>query len=174
MRRHRFRFIGETMISSIGSSSAGYDTASIQQMRSQLAEKLFKTADANQDGKVTADELSNVMQAKGNKQGPSASEIIKQLDQGNNGYITEQDLEAGLAKLDHGKQPQGPPKGRPGEAGAPHAGGGREFVEGQFQQHGHDHFLRPGGSQPGWHRHHAGKAPVRGKTLRRSERDSGR
>jgi len=40
------------MISSIGSSSAGYDTASIQQMRSQLAEKLFKTADANQDGKV--------------------------------------------------------------------------------------------------------------------------
>ena len=118
------------MISSIGSSSAGYDTASIQQMRSQLAEKLFKTADANQDGKVTADELSNVMQAKGNKQGPSASEIIKQLDQGNKGYITEQDLEAALAKLDQGKQLQGPPKGGPGEAGAPPAGGGGSSSKG--------------------------------------------
>jgi hypothetical protein len=57
------------------------------------------------------------MQAQGNNQGPSASEIIKQLDQGNKGYISKQDLEAGLARVDQGKQPQGPPKGGPGGGG---------------------------------------------------------
>ena len=112
------------MVSSIGSGSSGYNTASIQQMRSQAAARLLKAADANQDGKITEGELSKAMQAQGNKQGPSAAEIIKQLDQGNKGYITKQDLEAGLAKADQGKQIQGPPRGGPGRGGAPPAGAG--------------------------------------------------
>ena len=102
------------MIGSIGSSSGGYDTASVQQMQSQAAAKLFRTVDANQDGRITEDELSQAMQAQGNQSGPSAAELFKQLDQGNKGYLTEQDLEAGLAKVDQGKQAQGTPKGGPG------------------------------------------------------------
>jgi hypothetical protein len=115
------------MIGSVGGASGGYDAASIQQMRTQVAERMLKAVDANQDGKITEDELSKAIQAQGNKKGPSAAEIIKQLDQGNKGYLTEQDLEAGLAKADQAKQSQGPPRGGAGKAGggeAPSAGGG--------------------------------------------------
>lgn len=112
------------MVSSIGSGSGAFDTASIQQVRSQVAARMIKAVDTNQDGKITEDELSKALAARGNQQGPSASEIIKQLDQGNKGYITEQDLEAGLAKADQSKPAQGPPRGGPGGGEAPPPTGG--------------------------------------------------
>jgi hypothetical protein len=85
------------------------------------ADQIFKAVDTNQDGKITEEELSNAVEAQGNKQGPSAAELFKQLDQGNKGYITKQDLEDGLARAD---QSQAPPAGGAGGGGAPPAGGG--------------------------------------------------
>ena len=117
------------MVSSIGSMSGGYDAAQIQQMRSQAADRLLKAVDTNQDGKITADELSTAMGAQGDVQSSSTSEIFKQLDQGNKGYITKQDLEDGLAKAQQGQetqsqQTQAPQSATPPGGGAAAAGGG--------------------------------------------------
>jgi Ca2+-binding EF-hand superfamily protein len=92
-------------------------------MRSQVADRMLKAVDTNQDGKITEDELSKVVEARGNKQGPTAAEILKQLDQGNKGYITKQDLENGLAKADQEKPTQVAQPAMPGGGGAPPAGG---------------------------------------------------
>jgi Ca2+-binding EF-hand superfamily protein len=106
------------MVSPISSGSGSYDTISIQrQMRSQAADRILKKVDANQDGKITLDELGKVLEAGGNQQGPSAAELLKQLDQGNKGYVTKQDIENGLAKAEQNKPAQGQQRMRPGGGG---------------------------------------------------------
>jgi hypothetical protein len=112
------------MVGSISSAVASYSTTQAQETRSLAADRILKAVDTNQDGKITEDELSKAMVAQGNKQGPSAAELFKQLDQGNKGYITKQDLEDGLAKADQAKQPKAPPAGGGGGGGAPPAAGG--------------------------------------------------
>ena len=112
------------MVNAIGSGGGGQVTTSVQQMRSQAAERMLKAVDTNQDGKITENELSKAIAAGGSKKGPSASEIMKQLDQGNKGYITEKDLEAGLAKIDMGTKAQGPAPGGAGGGEAPAGGEG--------------------------------------------------
>ena len=110
------------MAGSISSVSGSYDTAQIQQMRSLAADRLLKAVDTNQDGKITQDELSKAVDSRGGQQGPTTAELFKQLDQGNKGYITKQDLEDGLAKADQRSPPAGPPPGMSGGGGPPPAG----------------------------------------------------
>jgi hypothetical protein len=110
------------MVSSISSGSGGVDTASIQQIRSQAA-RMLKAADTNKDSKITENELSKAIGASGSKSGPTPAEIMKQLDQGSKGYLTQQDLEAGLAKADQAKPAHAPRQSGSGGGAAPAAGG---------------------------------------------------
>jgi hypothetical protein len=130
---------------------------------------VFKAVDTNQDGKITENELSKAIAARGSKQGPSASEIMKQLDQGNKGYITKQDLDAGLAKVDQTQKAQGTAPGVAGGSEAP-AGGERGSVGRRRREC--DNLIRPSGSQPGRRGHSAGGNPVRNDTLRRVQGDA--
>ena len=113
------------MVSSISSTSAAYSATQTQETRSVQADKILKAVDTNQDGKITEDELSKAMAAQGSKQGSSAAELFKQLDQGSKGYITKQDLEDGLAKTDQAKAPStgGSGGGSGGGGGSSSAGG---------------------------------------------------
>jgi Ca2+-binding EF-hand superfamily protein len=113
------------MVSSISSTSAAYSATQTQETRSVEADKILKAVDTNQDGKITEDELSKAMAAQGSKQGSSAAELFKQLDQGSKGYITKQDLEDGLAKTDQAKAPStsGSGGGGGGGGGSSSAGG---------------------------------------------------
>jgi hypothetical protein len=110
------------MVGAIGSVSGGYDAASTRQTLSKLADRILKEVDGDQDGKITQDELSAALDARGVKQSSSASEFFKQLDQGDKGYITKQDIENGLESVAQSAPAQGQPAARPG--GAPPAGGG--------------------------------------------------
>jgi hypothetical protein len=114
------------MVGTIGSGSGGYDTASTQQTRSKVADRILKEVDGNQDGKITRDELSAALDARGVKQSSSVSEFFKQLDQGDKGYITKQDIENGLESVAQSAPAQAQPAARPGGGGggAPPAGGG--------------------------------------------------
>jgi hypothetical protein len=76
-----------------------HDTASTQQTRSKVADPILKEVDGNQDGKITQDELSAALDARGVKQSSSASEFFMQLDQGCKGYITKQDIENGVESV---------------------------------------------------------------------------
>lgn len=110
------------MVGAIGNWAGSYNTAIRQQMQAKEADRVLQRVDTNQDGKVTEAELSKALQANGNKQGVSAAELFKQLDQGGKGYITRQDLEDGLAKAEPGTASLGQaPSGRAGRGGA---GGG--------------------------------------------------
>jgi hypothetical protein len=110
------------MVSAVSSGSAGYGTSVSQQMRSQTADRIFKSVDTNQDSKITEDELAKAVEASGNSSS-SAEELFKQLDQGGKGYITKQDLEAGLAKEEAAKTSQSQQTSKSGKGGG-HAGGG--------------------------------------------------
>ena len=112
------------MVGSIGSWSGGYDTASTQQTLSKVADRILKEVDGNQDGKITEDELSAALDARGVKQSSSASEFFKQLDQGDKGYITKQDIENGLESVAQSEPAQAQQAARPGGGGAPPAGKG--------------------------------------------------
>jgi len=106
------------MLGAISSGAGSYDVAIRQQMKAKEADRILQRVDTNQDGKVTEDELSKAVQANGNKQGVSAAELFKQLDQGGKGYITRQDLEEGLAKAEPGTASLGQaPSGRAGRGG---------------------------------------------------------
>lgn len=114
------------MVSSISSPSGEYDAAQIQRLRSKAADRMLKTVDANQDGKITESELSTVLDGQSSKVSATTDQLFKQLDQGNKGYITKQDLEDGLAKADQtgsGQKTQSTTKGA-GPGGPPPAGGG--------------------------------------------------
>lgn len=111
------------MVGSVSSGSGGYDTAVIEQLRAQAADRMLKRVDSNQDGKITEDELSRALEASGNKQTASVSELFKQLDQGGKGYITKQDIEDGLAREEQAKAAQAQQPAKLGRGGAPAAGG---------------------------------------------------
>ena len=115
------------MVGSI-SSGSGTGTASVVElMRSQKADQILKQADSNQDGKITEDELSKALGADANQPSSNVSDFFKQLDQGNKGYITKQDIENGLAKAEQGSaQGQQPAKGGGGGVRGGGGGGGGE------------------------------------------------
>jgi len=110
------------MVGPISRAAASYSTTQSQETRSLAADKIIKAVDSDQDGKITEEELSKAMEAQAGKQGPSAAELFKQLDQGGKGYITKRDIEDGLAKADQAQQARARKGG--GEGGAPRAGGG--------------------------------------------------
>jgi hypothetical protein len=112
------------MVGQVSSAASISNTAQTQEARSRIAERIFKAADSNQDGKITEDELSSAMAAQGGKQGPSAADLFKQLDQGNKGYITRQDVEDGLAKAGQSKAAANGKTSRNEGGGGPHGGGG--------------------------------------------------
>ena len=109
------------MFSSISGASGGSGSPAAAQARSQAVDRFFKKADANRDGKITKDELTQVLESDtvetgSGDQGPSVDQIFKSLDSGNKGYITRQDVADGLDQL----APQTPP----GDAAAAAGGGG--------------------------------------------------
>ena len=105
------------MVGAIGSGSGEFDTASTQQTRSKVADRILKEIDGNQDGKVTRDELSAALDARGVKQSSSASQFFKQLDQGDKGYLTKQDIENGLESVARSAPARAQAASRPGGGG---------------------------------------------------------
>jgi Ca2+-binding EF-hand superfamily protein len=93
------------------------DSYSVQHARSLAAQQMFQSADSNSDGKITEDELTRSMAARGNNEGPGAAELFKQLDQGSKGYLTQRDVEAGLEKLGQSQPAQDVPRSGPPEGG---------------------------------------------------------
>ncbi len=83
------------MVSAIGQGNSSNNAYAVQQARSQVADRIFKQADGNQEGKITEDELTAAMESRGDPK-TAAAAIFKQLDQGNKEYLTRQDLEAAL------------------------------------------------------------------------------
>jgi EF-hand domain pair len=115
------------MVSAV-SSSGGMSAAALKKMQDEM----FKKADANNDGKISKDELSQVAQAKDTKNGPSVDDVMTSMDTNKDGSISRLESDAGLAKIAQdmkGQQAQqgkgAPPAGGPPPAGgAPPAGGG--------------------------------------------------
>lgn len=76
---------------------------------------LFKTTDANGDGKITQEELARAVeqrvQESGKTNGPRADERFTQLDADGDGEITETEHDAGLAEMPDkgGLRPSPPP-----------------------------------------------------------------
>lgn len=109
-------------ISTIGGVSR---TTAVEQIRSQESARLFQKVDANQNGRITADEFTQAAEAHAKQtsgqsgaQLPNPAELFKQLDQGNKGYLTQQDLETGLAQANRNRPADSPP---PERAAAPTA-----------------------------------------------------
>jgi Ca2+-binding EF-hand superfamily protein len=64
---------------------------------SQMAKAIFKDADGNGDGSITADDLANILPKDGN--GPDAKELFKAADSDSDGKISQADLEKALKAM---------------------------------------------------------------------------
>ena len=83
------------MVSSVSSSSSGMSAAALKKMQDEM----FKKADANNDGSISKDELTQVVQAKDNKNGPSADDVMTKMDTNKDGSISRLESDAGIAKV---------------------------------------------------------------------------
>jgi Ca2+-binding EF-hand superfamily protein len=86
------------MSSSISGVSGGFSAASLKQMQ----EKMFKSMDSNNDGKVDKNELSGfqkTQQSKGMQGGPIVDAIFKKSDTNSEGSITLQEMQDNMAKI---------------------------------------------------------------------------
>jgi len=86
------------MVSSIGGGSGGFDMSAMKQMQ----EKMLKSMDSNNDGKVDKNELSafqKTQQANSVQDGPSIDEIFKKSDSNSDGGITLQEMQDSMAKI---------------------------------------------------------------------------
>lgn len=119
---HRRWNQGVRMVSSIGNSSGASDLAAAQQIRSQMADRMMKAVDTDQNGKITEGELTTAIEASGRRQGLTSSELFQQLDQGGKGYITREDIQSGLERTAPNQSSAVPPP--PVQGGGPRGGGG--------------------------------------------------
>lgn len=93
------------MIGSIRGGSGGMDMAALKQMQ----QNMFKSIDANKDGKINKDELSSfqkTQQSNGMTGGPSVDEIFTNSDSNSDGNITSLEFESSMAKLAQQMQDQ--------------------------------------------------------------------
>lgn len=106
------------MTSSIGGIGGGMSAALLQRMQ----EEMFKTADADGDGTISKDELSQVAKSGENQDSTNVDSLFSQLDSDGDGAISRLESDAAIAKLgqqmqSQGMPPQGPPPGPPPEEG---------------------------------------------------------
>ncbi len=102
------------MTSSIGGIGGGMSAALLQRMQ----EEMFKTADADGDGTISKDELSQVAKSGENQDSTNVETLFSQLDSDGDGAISRLESDAAIAKLgqqmqSQGMPPQGPPPGPP-------------------------------------------------------------
>jgi Ca2+-binding EF-hand superfamily protein len=74
----------------ISSISSSYSQARMLEMR----QKMFTSLDANGDGTVSKDELAQMV-ANGPKNGPSADQLLSQMDTDGNGSVSQSEFMAG-------------------------------------------------------------------------------
>lgn len=101
------------MIQSIGGMNAGLAAMRMQSQRPD-PQKAFEGVDGNSDGSLNIDELQELIDMKSEKTGetgPSADELMAQLDSDGDGALSFAEFEAG--------RPQGPPPGGKGGPGGP-------------------------------------------------------
>ena len=79
------------MISSISGSSNFSQVA-----RAEMQQRMFSKIDANGDGKIGKDELTQMV-AKGPQGGPSADDIMSKLDTDGDSSISQSEFEASMA-----------------------------------------------------------------------------
>lgn len=107
------------MTSSIGGIGGGMSAALLQRMQ----EEMFKTADADGDGTISKDELSQVAKSGENQDSTNVDSLFSQLDSDGDGAISRLESDAAIAKLgqqmqSQGMPPQGPPPGPTPEEGS--------------------------------------------------------
>jgi Ca2+-binding EF-hand superfamily protein len=92
----------QTMVGSISSSSSLSQIA-----QAEMRQRMFNKIDANGDGKIGKDELTQMV-AKGPQGGPSVDDIMSKLDTDGDSSISQSEFAAGDKA--NGQPPEGPPR----------------------------------------------------------------
>jgi len=78
-------------------------------MLKQMQEAMFKKADKNGDGKISADEMSQMASADKSQNSTSAADMFSQMDTDSDGAVSRLESDAAIAKMSQQSKPQGPP-----------------------------------------------------------------
>jgi Ca2+-binding EF-hand superfamily protein len=105
---------------SIGSSGIQSLSGLSAAAAAQRQQDMFKRLDTDGDGKITEKELKSGIPENG--KGPSAAEILKQIDTNKDGSIDKGENDAFMTKMEKSGRPPKPPRGG-GPKGPPPSGG---------------------------------------------------
>jgi len=111
------------MIQSIGGMNAGMAAMRMQGQRPD-PQQAFEGVDGNSDGNLNIDELQELIDmrsAKTGETGPSADELMAQLDSDGDGALSFAEFEAG--------RPKGPPPGGKGGPGSMNSQAGMDLSQ---------------------------------------------
>jgi Ca2+-binding EF-hand superfamily protein len=108
------------MVSAIASANAGYGPSPVDQF--------FKKVDSDGNEKITKSELTQALEADsvdlGSSTETAVDAVFSLFDAGNKGYITEQNMEDGLKKLESASTDETSATGESEGASRPAGGGG--------------------------------------------------
>ncbi|MBI5472392.1 MAG: EF-hand domain-containing protein [Ignavibacteriae bacterium] len=91
------------MIGSVSGGGNQFMTASLQERQKEM----FTRLDSNSDGTIDASELSAVQKQHG--KGPSAEELMKEIDTNGDAVIDEEEHNTFIAKMEEKMKAMGPP-----------------------------------------------------------------
>jgi Ca2+-binding EF-hand superfamily protein len=94
----------QDMFRSASMFQGGGERPSLEEMQ----EEMFGNTDANGDGSIDASELST-MAANGPEGGPSADELLAQLDTDGDGVVSRAESDAGIESMQESRPPGPPP-----------------------------------------------------------------